>query len=240
MKLPILTLLFLLSLTCPIWAVDPPPDGGYPNFTTAEGQQALQNVLPSATSNTALGFNALGSTTTGSYNTATGEGALNSNTAGNANVAIGISSSFFNSTGSGNTGALQNNTSGSNNIGVGNSAGLNLTTGDNNIEIGTLQLGLAGEANTIRLGVEGTQTATFVAGINGVNENSGNPVFIDPITGQLGTGTATQGVPSKTYLALQSGAPAPTGYTKVGTSVFPYRDNAGHNQTQPVDIYQKN
>ncbi len=71
MKLTTLTLIFLLTLTSSIWAVDPPPDGGYPNFTTAEGQQALQNVLPSATSNTAVGFNALGSTTTGSYKTGT-------------------------------------------------------------------------------------------------------------------------------------------------------------------------
>jgi hypothetical protein len=43
--------------------------------------------------------------------------------------------------------------------------GKNLTTGDNNIDIGNA--GIAAEANTIRIGAPGTQTRTFIAGING-------------------------------------------------------------------------
>jgi hypothetical protein len=43
----------------------PPPDGGYPNGNTAEGDFALFN-LSSGSQNTALGFAALGSNTTGS------------------------------------------------------------------------------------------------------------------------------------------------------------------------------
>jgi len=52
-------------------AVNPPPDGGYPNLNTAEGDFALFS-LTSGGSNTAIGFNALGDNTTGSRNTATG------------------------------------------------------------------------------------------------------------------------------------------------------------------------
>ena len=45
-------------------AVDPPPDGGYPNNNTAEGDGALFS-LTGGTDNTALGFNALFSNTGG-------------------------------------------------------------------------------------------------------------------------------------------------------------------------------
>ena len=47
--------------------------------------------------------------------------------------------------------ALRNNTTGSGNIAIGVNAGLNLTTGSNNIDIGNT--GVAGESNTIRMGV---------------------------------------------------------------------------------------
>jgi hypothetical protein len=88
--------------------------------------------------------------------------------------------------------ALLNNTTGSFNIAVGLLAGQNLTTGNNNIDIGNQ--GGAGEANTIRIGDQASQTATFIAGINGVDKTSGSPVFIDA-NGQLGTGTFTTGQP---------------------------------------------
>src|SRR5258707_386302 len=52
-------------------AVDPPPDGGYPNFNTAEGEYALFS-LTTGTYNTATGNAALFSNTTGFYNTANG------------------------------------------------------------------------------------------------------------------------------------------------------------------------
>ena len=56
-------------------AVVPAPDGGYPGFNTAEGQNALLS-LTSGTYNTAVGFFSLGSNTDGSYNTAVGAAAL--------------------------------------------------------------------------------------------------------------------------------------------------------------------
>ena len=50
-------------------AVLPPPDGGYANDNTAEGQDALFS-LTSGFNNTAVGFFALYDNTTGYYNTA--------------------------------------------------------------------------------------------------------------------------------------------------------------------------
>ncbi len=79
--------------------------------------------------------------------------------------------------------ALLSNTTGSNNIAIGISAGLNLTTGNYNICIGNS--GVAGESSTIRIGT--AQTATFLAGVNGVmTGGTGTPVLIDA-NGQLGT-----------------------------------------------------
>src|SRR3954462_9840812 len=68
--------------------VNPPPDGDYPNFTTAEGHQALQH-LTTAIGNSAFGWRSLFSVTTASYNTALGGGTLALN-AGEANTASGV------------------------------------------------------------------------------------------------------------------------------------------------------
>src|SRR5205823_7997138 len=56
-------------------AVSPPPDGGYPNYNTAEGDNALFS-LTTGGNNTALGSNALRDDQSGSANTAVGSGAL--------------------------------------------------------------------------------------------------------------------------------------------------------------------
>src|SRR5438094_7071357 len=70
---------FALSLTAR--AVEPPPDGGYPNNNTAEGDNALLK-LTTGTDNTAIGFQALFKLTTGGANTAIGSGALQQNATG--------------------------------------------------------------------------------------------------------------------------------------------------------------
>jgi hypothetical protein len=79
--------------------------------------------------------------------------------------------------------ALYSNTTGSGNIALGDLAGINLTTGDNNIDIGNS--GVAGESNTIRIGTQGTQNRTFIAGISGAAV-IGRPVMING-NGRLGT-----------------------------------------------------
>jgi Chaperone of endosialidase len=147
-------------------AVIPPPDGGYPGFNTAEGQNALFN-LTTGVGNTAVGWFSLWSDTDGSYNTAvgagtllfnvgnqsTGEGAQNTaigtaallfNTTGTANTATGVTALLNNVEGSANTangwGALSHNNGnppdGSANTAVGAGALFSNTTGDSNTAIG--------------------------------------------------------------------------------------------------------
>jgi len=261
-------------------AVSPPPDGGYPNGNTAEGQNALLGVTTGGY-NTAVGYLSLLSDTGGSFNTAIGAGALLvntgdanqgyentatgaaallsnttgidntangvfalfSNTTGNANTAIGAGGLFSNIAGSFNTaiglsalysniggfnntaiglGALAANTGGGNNtatgyqalrsnttgdgntaIGrnalslatgngntaLGANAGNALTTGDNNIDIGADVIGVAGEADTIRIGNPNI-TTTYIRGISGATATGGAAVFV-AANGQLGTMTSS-------------------------------------------------
>ena len=81
----------------PAPAVAPPPDGGYPNFNTAEGQKALFS-LSTGVGNTAVGSFSLFSATGASFNTATGAGALLFNTA-DQNTAVGAVALLNNTTG---------------------------------------------------------------------------------------------------------------------------------------------
>ena len=142
-------------------AVSPPPDGAYPNFTTAEGQNALQS-LTSGTENSGLGALTLFTNSTGSFNTAVGAGALlsnnsDSNTAvgaeallsnrsGTANTATGLGTLFSNTIGNSNTAsgalALFGNTAGVNNTAIGDGALQSNTTGNNNIALGESAGGL--------------------------------------------------------------------------------------------------
>jgi len=149
-------------------AVSPPPDGGYPNQTTAEGENALFS-LTTGDHNTAIGFSALFSTTTGYSNIANGAYALYENTTGRYNTANGDSALSNNITGDYNTAvggiALASIVAGSNNTALGYLAGNNLSTGSNNIDIGNA--GVENDAGIIRIGTNGTQMATFIAGIKG-------------------------------------------------------------------------
>src|SRR5262249_38565361 len=107
-------LLFVPALLAWTWlsplaqAVVPPPDGGYPNFNTAAGQNALFS-LTTGQWNTALGGFTLWKNTDGSFNTAVGTAALLLNVGdqsagtGIENTAVGAASLLFNTTGSLNT-----------------------------------------------------------------------------------------------------------------------------------------
>jgi hypothetical protein len=112
-------------------AVVPPPDGCYPNFTTAEGCKAL-NALTAGLGNTAVGSYSLFLNTTGNYNTGIGTVALLINNADN-NTAVGTRTLLLNTTGSENTAvganALLNNDTGSDNNAFGSSALLNNVDG---------------------------------------------------------------------------------------------------------------
>ena len=78
-------------------AVTPAPDGGYPDFNTAEGDDALFS-LTTGVGNAAIGTEALFSNTTGTFNTATGVGALLNNTTASNNTATGAGALFSNTT----------------------------------------------------------------------------------------------------------------------------------------------
>src|SRR5438270_13669023 len=77
--------------------LSPPPDGCYPNFTTAEGCDAL-GPLTIGAGNTALGWRSLFSNTDGSFNTGVGAGALALNN-GSSNTAVGAAGLLLNTTG---------------------------------------------------------------------------------------------------------------------------------------------
>ena len=172
-------------------------------FNTSIGEFALSHNT-TGSNNTANGFQALFSNTSGDRNTATGWQALVNNTGANNNTAhgfealhnsnsgnntgIGFDALEANTTGNSNTAVGANalrNATGSDNIAVGEGAGVAVLAGNNNIEIGNG--GANADDNTIRIGLEGTQTQTFIAGILG-NGPFGCGVTIDPVTGQLGVG----------------------------------------------------
>jgi hypothetical protein len=169
---------------------------------TAVGFQALANAT-GGLANSGFGYQALMNNTDGTENTANGAFALFNNTTGVVNTATGLDALFSNTTGSNNTAygeealesstgnhntavgssALRSLTTGDENIAVGSFAGVHLTNGDRNIDIGNQ--GVAGEANTMRIGSEGSQTKTFIAGIFGASSGFNTvPVMIDN-AGQL-------------------------------------------------------
>ena len=137
----LVTILVLLCCGLPgVQAVVPPPDGGYPNFTTAEGQNALFS-LTSGAANTAVGWFSLNSVTAGSFNTGVGAGTLVLN-AGDENTAIGTAALLLN-TASGNTAvgsrALLNNTTGGTLANIqGLDVGPNVAVGQQALESNTI------------------------------------------------------------------------------------------------------
>jgi hypothetical protein len=156
----IITILPLLCLSAAgpkAQAVVPPPDGGYPNFTTAEGQKALFSLTTgaantavgwyslfsagAANNNTGVGAGALALTTTGADdNTAVGSVAMFLNTVGHDNVAIGTAALLYNVNGNWNNAigafALHDNIDGFNNNALGQAALFKNIHGTDNTAIG--------------------------------------------------------------------------------------------------------
>ena len=159
----------------------PPPDGGYPNENTAEGNGALFS-LTTGVWNTALGFKALTSNTIGRFNTATGDSALSSNTTGDFNTAVGTDALGSNTTGDGNTAtgdaALADNTIGELNTATGVSALLHNTTGADNTATGlqALSCNTTGNDNTatglLALNSNRTGDDNTATGVNALEANT--------------------------------------------------------------------
>jgi len=206
-------------------AVVPPPDGGYPNFNTAEGTNALFNLTTGA-ANTAVGWSSLSTNAAGSFNTATGAGALLFNTA-DQNTAFGAAALLFNSIGTENTAvgaaALLENTTGSSNTAVGRSAlGANTasndntavghqallqSTGTNNSGGGNTAIGRAAGASIISGGgnvcigafvsaAAGENDHTYIRNINTTSVSGGGT---DSVTVDLTTGLLGHATSSRRY-----------------------------------------
>lgn len=160
------------------------------NNTAAGWKVLYSNVTGSG--NAAFGYTTMQNNQGGHDNTACGTAALTANTSGNNNTAVGESALGANTTGIDNTAvgfqALLNSTTTSANIALGYQAGIN-TTGTGNIIIGNP--GAALESNVIRMGIQGTHTSTFVAGIAGATASGGSAVFVNA-SGQLGTQTSSR------------------------------------------------
>ena len=194
---PVFVVLFALAcFTLPPTseAVVPPPDGGYPGFNTAEGQNALMN-LTTGVANTGNGWYSLFSNTHGSSNTAVGAGTLALNVGnqttgeGFRNTAVGAAALLFNSTGTENTAngnaALESNDAGSYNTANGAFALFSNTIGSYNTATGTRAL----QDNTT--GLYNTATGLLALGNNiggQGNTATGYRALHDNTTGNHNTG----------------------------------------------------
>ncbi len=219
--------LFAASPTARAQLPPPAPDGGYPGNNTAEGDGALSSVQINATTgaglaNTAIGFDALHSNTTGSDNTATGNTALLNNTTGSFNTATGFQALFSNTTGGNNTAtgvdallknttgvsntatgfqALFSNTTGSDNTATGNTALISNTTGGGNTANGweALVVNTTGNGNTatglLALGGNTTGSNNTATGVDagGGNGNNNTATGFEALGGNNGNNNTATG-----------------------------------------------
>ena len=223
-------------------AVVPPPqtvieDPGAP-FRTAIGFEALLSTTGGF--NTAGGYQALKNNTTGQGNTAIGYQALFSNTTPLGNTAIGNSALLANTTGGGNTStgslSLMTNTTSGGNTANGYRA-LRANTGDSNTAVGFLAL----DANT----TGGLNTAT------GYQALQFNTIGLQNVAmGANALRNTTGG--SNTAIGNSAGSNATTGFYNIfvgagvfGTATdtntirigFPFSGGSGQNQTFIAGIY---
>jgi len=223
----ILLVLGCFALSPAARPLNPPPDGGYPNETTAEGDGALFS-LTTGFGNTALGFKALNSDTTGQLNTATGRnallsnttgdhntadgsGALSSNTTGTFNTATGRLALLSNTTGNGNTASgffsLGNNTTAERNAANGVAALFNNTTGENNIALGF------GAGDNVTIGDNNIDIGNLGVATESNTVRIGEQVTVtDPNTGD------TMPAHTRTFIAGISGAAVAGAAVKVNAN----------------------
>jgi hypothetical protein len=172
------------------------------NITSAEFNVGLGDIslsaLTSGIGNTCVGDDAGANITSSIDNTLIGFGSGETIVLSQQNTAVGSASLTKLVNGTGNNTAIGTNsltalTSGANNTCIGYNSGSSYSSSENgNIVIG-LNTGTLGDINIIRIGVQGTQVKSFIAGISGITA-AGSPVAISS-TGQLsdlGFGTAGQ------------------------------------------------
>ena len=196
-----------LSLSPKAQAVSPRPDGGYPGFNTAEGQNALLS-LTTGIANTAVGWFSLKSDTDGSFNTGVGAGTLLLNT-GEQNTATGAAALLSDTTGANNTAngafALFSNTTGSHNTATGDQALFSNTIGGDNTANGELALfsNTEGDWNTavgVRAlfsnasGSQNTANGYQALSLNTTGNDNTATGFVALFSNTEGTGNTAMGV----------------------------------------------
>ena len=171
------------------FAVAPPPDGGYPNQNTAEGENALFS-LTTGRSNTAVGYEALYKNSNGRNNLALGANALTSNASGSNNTAAGYNALNSNTTGTQNTAsgaqALQSNSTGGQNTAVGTQSLFLNSSGASNTALGCVALwaNTSGGFNTA------TGFNTLEGNTTGSNNTAdGSAALFNNVTGANNTAT---------------------------------------------------
>ena len=193
-----------LALSPIAQAVVPAPDGGYPGFNTAEGQNALFG-LTTGVWNTALGAFTLSSDTTGNGNTAIGINVLRNNVTGAFNTGVGLNALFANngdpSTGAGSqnsafgTYALFHNTTGSGNTATGGGALFSNSTGYDNTANGLQAL----YSNTDGIGNTAMGTYALLNNNAGANNTAtGIAALINNTIGNFNTADGVQALASNT------------------------------------------
>jgi len=195
-------------------AVSPPPPGGYPNFTTAAGDHALQ-ALTLGVGNTAIGTFSLFSVTTGSFNTAVGAGSLDLNT-GDSNTATGAAALLFNTAGTENTAtgtaALELNSTGGFNTANGAFALFSNTQGETNTATGLQAL----FNNTIGFDNTANGANALISNTEGIdNTATGDLALRNNITGDGNTAIGHNALANSTSGDLNTalGANAGNGVT---------------------------
>ena len=172
--------------------------GGNISSNTAFGYQALSSNT-TGTVNTAIGYQALTSNTSGDQNTAVGTAALDVNTTGTCNTAMGQSALGQNITGSYNTaiGYLSSYSNTANhNTSLGSQALFYTSSGGNNTVVGALSLvSNTTGSNNVAVGVEAIRSTT-----------GGNNTAIGYQAGYAGTAN-TSGT-NNTYIGYQAQANA--------------------------------
>jgi Chaperone of endosialidase len=242
-RLPQIVLMLISFALAPLArGLVPPPDGCYPNYTTAEGCQALR-LLTTGTGNTAVGWYSLYSAGAASYNTGVGAGALAFTTGTRAvdNTAVGAGAMLFNISGASNvavgTNALHNNDTGFYNVAVGTEALHDNDTGIYNYAVGALALyhNIDGSGNSA-FGFEALFLNTHAGGNTAIghialgnNDSTGHGLANDNTA--IGRGALYSNTDGDSNTAVGSDALANnnTGRLNTATGVSALEDNTtGH------------
>jgi len=216
-SLILISLLTGLAFLQPAHAVVPAPDGGYPNFNTAEGTNALQHLTTGA-GNTAAGWHSLFTTSTGDLNTAVGAGTLISNSTGSHNTANGALALLLNTSGNFNTAvgdsALYLNTEGFGNTAIGTRALNNNNTGILNTAIGNGALGSNsnGISNTA-LGTNALAASSSGSDNTALGQGAGSGVTTAGGVTCIGAGVAGANVDNTTWIGNVFGVNTQSGTT---------------------------